>query len=79
MESNTTRESPEQQEFQDVYTQEYRSQGSLKYTGSQLISSDYEKDSYPAKSSISYEYITHVEAFSTRIVVFSIPMSHFRR
>ncbi|KAI5185943.1 hypothetical protein NEHOM01_1166 [Nematocida homosporus] len=69
----------ELQGFEDVYYQEYRSQGSLVYTGDDVIPDTYATDSYPGKDSTSYEYITYNEAFSTRTIIFKIPFSHFRR
>ncbi|KAI5189359.1 hypothetical protein NEMIN01_0422 [Nematocida minor] len=65
--------------FNDVYYQESRMSGTLKYSGETLESEPYKKDGYPGKSSTSYEYITYNEPFSTRTVIFKIPMSYLRK
>ncbi|KAI5191453.1 hypothetical protein NECID01_1447 [Nematocida sp. AWRm77] len=65
--------------FEDVYYQEYRSQGTLLYTGDSLVSEPYAKDGYSEKDSTTYEYITYNEAFSVRTIVFYIPMTYLRK
>lgn len=61
--------------LRSVYFQDFRTQGGLRYTGKDLLPEAYTSAVYPGVSSISYEYITYNEAFSSRDIVFSIPMS----
>lgn len=67
------------EEFVDIYYQEYRSQGTLVYTGQDLVEEAYTTDGYPGRDSTSYEYITYNEPFSVRTIVFYVPLSYFRK
>ncbi|KAI5181107.1 hypothetical protein NEOKW01_1326 [Nematocida sp. AWRm80] len=77
--SSTSESIPSVEGFDDVYFQESRLQGTLLYTGETLIPEPYTADGYPRKDSTTYEYITYNEPYSTRTVIFKIPMSHLRR
>jgi len=65
-----------EERFESIYYQEFRLKGSLVYDGKDLIPQSYSVDGYPGKPSISYEYITYDEPFSTRTVVFYIPRKY---
>ncbi|OAG30120.1 hypothetical protein NEDG_01703 [Nematocida displodere] len=65
--------------FCDVYYQEFRPQGTVLYTGEDILPEPYSDDGYPKKDSTTYQYTTFDEPFSTRTIIFKIPMSYLRR